>query len=35
MSEALPVRDMENAHREIEQLRKELRQAIATAATTR
>src|ERR1700686_905255 len=35
MSEALPVRNLENAHREIEQLRKELRQAMATAATTR
>jgi CheY-like chemotaxis protein len=35
MSEAVHVRDLENAHREIEQLRKELRQAIATAATTR
>jgi CheY-like chemotaxis protein len=35
MSEAVHVRDLENAHREIEQLRKEVRQAIATAATTR
>jgi CheY-like chemotaxis protein len=35
MSEALHVRDLENAHREIERLRKELHQAIAAAATTR
>jgi CheY-like chemotaxis protein len=35
MSEALHVRDLENAHREIEQLRKELSQAIAATATAR